>query len=136
MLILGLESSCDDAAAAVIETNEPGVAAVRASVVANQDDVHAAFGGVVPELASRQHVVTIAPVVERALRTAGCTLAEIEGIAVTRGPGLVGSLLVGLMFAKGVAHRTRLPLVGINHIEGHLLAPMIEHRIAMPYLAL
>jgi N6-L-threonylcarbamoyladenine synthase len=136
MLILGIESSCDDAAAAVLETNTAGIADVRSSCAANQDDIHRAYGGVVPELASRNHVVTIAPIIERALDEAGCRLANIEGIAVTRGPGLVGSLLVGLMFAKGLAQASGIAMVGINHIEGHLLAPMIENRIALPYLAL
>jgi N6-L-threonylcarbamoyladenine synthase len=136
MLILGIESSCDDAAAAVIETATAGIATIRSSTVANQDDIHRAYGGIVPELASRNHVVTILPVIERALGAAGCRLADIEGIAVTRGPGLVGSLLVGLMCAKGLAQSVGLPMVGVNHIEGHLLAPMLEHRVAFPYLAL
>ncbi len=136
MLILGIESSCDDAAAAVIETATAGIAEVRSSTVANQDDIHRAYGGIVPELASRNHVITITAVIERALAGAGCALGDIEGIAVTRGPGLVGSLLVGLMCAKGLAQGTGLPMVGVNHIEGHLLAPLLEHRIAMPYLAL
>ena len=136
MLILGIESSCDDAAAAVIETTAPGIADVRSSTVANQDDIHRAYGGIVPELASRNHVVTIAPVIERALDTARCKLDDLDGVAVTRGPGLVGSLLVGLMFAKGLAQARGVAMVGVNHIEGHLLAPLLENRIAMPYLAL
>ena len=136
MLILGIESSCDDAAAAVIETTAPGIADVRSSTVANQDDIHRAYGGIVPELASRNHVVTIAPVIERALAAARCKLDDLDGVAVTRGPGLVGSLLVGLMFAKGLAQARGLAMVGVNHIEGHLLAPLLENRIAMPYLAL
>jgi N6-L-threonylcarbamoyladenine synthase len=136
MLILGIESSCDDAAAAVLECDRPGVAIVRASAVANQDDIHRAYGGIVPELASRNHVITILPVIERALAGAGCGLRDLDGIAVTRGPGLVGSLLVGLMCAKGLAQATGIPMVGVNHIEGHLLAPLIEHEVAMPYLAL
>src|SRR5271168_424800 len=136
MLILGIESSCDDAAAAVLETSAPGIAEIRSSTVANQDDIHRAYGGIVPELASRNHVVTIGPVIERALGAAGCRLADVEGVAVTRGPGLVGSLLVGLMFAKGLAQAGGIAMVGVNHIEGHLLAPLLEHRIAMPYLAL
>jgi len=136
LLILGIESSCDDAAAAVIETDRPGRAVVRGSTVANQDDIHCAYGGIVPELASRNHVITIQPVTERAMELAGCSLGEIHGIAVTRGPGLVGSLLVGLMYAKGLAHAAGLPVVGVNHLEGHLLAPMIEHELTMPYLAL
>jgi len=136
MLILGIESSCDDAAVAVIETSAPGIATVRSSTVANQDDIHRAYGGIVPELASRNHVVTIVPVIERALSDARCSLTDIDGIAVTSGPGLVGSLLVGLMFAKGLAQATGIAMVGVNHIEGHLLAPLLENRIAMPYLAL
>lgn len=136
MIILGIESSCDDAAAALIEVHQPGRARVLANAVANQDDIHRAYGGVVPELASRNHVITIQPVVERTLAAAGCTFENVSGIAATRGPGLVGSLLVGLMYAKGLAHSTGLPLVGVNHLEGHLLAPMLEHELSMPYLAL
>jgi N6-L-threonylcarbamoyladenine synthase len=136
MLILGIESSCDDAAAAVIETDRAGSVVIRASVAANQDDIHRAYGGIVPELASRNHVLTIQPVTKRALATAECTLDQIDGIAVTRGPGLVGSLLVGLMYAKGLAQATGLPMVGVNHLEGHILAPMLEHEVPMPYLAL
>jgi N6-L-threonylcarbamoyladenine synthase len=136
MFILGIESSCDDAAACVLETHAPGHATVRSSMVANQEEIHKRFGGVVPELASRCHVRTILPVVEGALVKAGCELREIDGIAVTRGPGLVGSLLVGLMCAKGLAQALDLPLVGVNHIEGHLLAVLLEHQVAMPYLAL
>jgi len=113
-----------------------GVASVRGSAVANQDDIHRAYGGIVPELASRNHVITILPVVQRALLSAGVSLHEIGAIAATRGPGLVGSLLVGLMCAKGIAQATGIPMVGVNHIEGHLLAPLLENEIAMPYLAL
>lgn len=136
MLILGIESSCDDAAAAVFETDRAGVGKIRSSTVANQDDIHRLYGGIVPELASRNHLVTMTAVIERAMAEASCTLADIGGIAVTRGPGLVGSLLVGLMCAKGIAQATSLAVVGVNHIEGHLLAPLLEHAIAMPYLAL
>jgi tRNA N6-adenosine threonylcarbamoyltransferase len=136
MLILGIESSCDDAAAAVLETERPGIAQVRASAVANQDDLHRAYGGIVPELASRSHVVTILPVIERALESGGASFDDIGGIAVTRGPGLVGSLLVGLLCAKGLSQASGLPMVGVNHLEGHLLAPMLEHPLHFPYLAL
>ncbi|MFZ0888680.1 MAG: tRNA (adenosine(37)-N6)-threonylcarbamoyltransferase complex transferase subunit TsaD [Candidatus Binataceae bacterium] len=136
MLILGIESSCDDDAAAVIETVRPGEAIVRAGTVASQDDIHSPYGGVVPELASRNHVITILPVIERTLTIAGCGLRDLDAIAVTRGPGLVGSLLVGLMCAKGIAQATGMPMVGVNHIEGHLLAPLLEYRVDMPFLAL
>lgn len=136
MIILGIESSCDDAAAAVIETERAGFAIIRANAVANQDDIHRPYGGVVPELASRNHVLTIDPVVQRTLVSAGCELGDIDGIAVTRGPGLVGSLLVGLMYAKGLSQATGIPMVGVNHLEGHLLAPILENQVEMPYLAL
>lgn len=136
MLILAIESSCDDTAAALFETRQPGAGVVRSSAVANQDDLHRVYGGVVPEIASRNHIVTIMPVVERALAQAGVALEAVEGVAVTRGPGLVGSLLVGLMFAKGLSQARGLPMVGVNHLEGHLLAPMLEHQVEMPYLAL
>jgi len=136
MIILGIESSCDDAAAAVIETERVGFAIVRANSVANQDDIHRPYGGVVPELASRNHILTIDPVVQRTLASAGCELGDIDGIAVTRGPGLVGSLLVGLMYAKGLSQMSGIPMVGVNHLEGHLLAPLLENEVTMPYLAL
>ncbi len=136
MLVLGIESSCDDTAAAVLEIYQPGNATVRSSVVANQDKVHASYGGVVPELASREHILSILPAIELALREAGCEFRDIGAIAVTRGPGLVGSLLVGLMCAKGLAQRMGMPMVGVNHLEGHLLAPLIENTIALPFLAL
>src|SRR6202162_4180765 len=127
MLILGIESSCDEPAAAMLETSAPGIVEIRSSTVANQDDIHRAYGGIVPELASRNHVVTIAPVIERALGAAGCQLGDIEGIAVTRGPGLVGSLLVGLMFAKGLAQASGIAMVGVNHIEGHMLVLLLDN---------
>ena len=137
MLILGIESSCDDAAAAVFETERAGVGKVRSSAVANQDDIHRLYGGIVPELASRNHVVTMLPIIQRAMAEADCKLGDIGGIAVTRGPGLVGSLLVGLMCAKGLAAGDRASVRRRQSlIEGHLLAPLLEHTIAMPYLAL
>src|SRR5436190_6777387 len=131
MRVLAVESSCDDTAAAVLDAS-----GVRASVVASQDLVHSPYGGVVPELASRQHVLSIVPVIERALADAGITLDEVEGVAATYGPGLVGSLLVGLQAAKGIALDRGLPFVGVNHLEGHLLAVMLDRPVAFPYLAL
>jgi len=118
MLVLGLESSCDETAAAVVADGRR----VLSDVVASQVDVHARYGGVVPELASRHHVVNVVPVLDAALRDAGVTLDDIDGIAVTRGPGLVGALLVALQTAKAVAYARGLPLVGVNHLEGHLTA--------------
>ncbi len=120
--VLGLESSCDETAAAVVED---GVRA-RSDVVASQHEVHARYGGVVPELASRAHILNVIPVVQAALEGAGCTLEDLDGIAVTNAPGLIGGLLVGLQTAKALAWVTELPLVGVHHLEGHLSAIYLE----------
>jgi N6-L-threonylcarbamoyladenine synthase len=122
MLTLGIESSCDETAAAVVEDGRK----VLSSVVASQVELHSPYGGVVPELASRNHVLKILPVVEGALKDAGVTLDGIDGMAVTAGPGLMGSLLVGVMFAKALSMSRGLPLVGVNHLEGHLAAVRLE----------
>lgn len=132
MLILCLESSCDETAAAVVRDGRE----VLSSVVASQVDVHARYGGVVPELASRRHVEAVVPVIDEALEQAGLGLDAIEGLAVTRGPGLVGALLVGLATAKALAFARHLPLVGVHHIEGHILAIQLEREVPFPYLAL
>ena len=132
MLVLCLESSCDETAAAVVRDGRR----VLSSVIASQVDLHARYGGVVPELASRSHLEAVVPVVETALAEAGVTLDAIEGLAVTRGPGLIGALLVGLSAAKAIAFARRLPLVGVHHIEGHILAVQLEQPVAYPYLAL
>jgi N6-L-threonylcarbamoyladenine synthase len=116
--VLGIESSCDETAAAIVEDGRRELA----SVVASQVDLHAATGGVVPEVASRQHVHWIVPVVAGALAEAGLTLDDLDGVAVTRGPGLAGSLLVGLSAAKALAWARGLPIVGVNHLEGHIYA--------------
>ena len=121
MLILGIESSCDDTAAAVVEDGRR----VLSSVVSSQDDIHSKFGGIVPELASRRHIESIIPVVEGALSSASVTLDDIDGIAVTRGPGLVGSILIGLSFAKAVSFVKGVPFTGVNHIESHPLAAFL-----------
>jgi N6-L-threonylcarbamoyladenine synthase len=131
--ILGIETSCDDTAAAVLEDG----ALVRSSIVATQAEVHGPYGGIVPELASRRHVETILPVVARALREAGVELGDLAGIAVTVGPGLVGSLLVGLSAAKAMAFVRGLPLVGVNHLEGHIAAARLDHPgLEPPFVAL
>jgi tRNA N6-adenosine threonylcarbamoyltransferase len=135
VVVLGIESSCDDSAAAVLRDGT-----LLASVVSSQDAVHGPYGGVVPELASRHHVRNLLPVVDAALTRAGLGLEQVDGLAATRGPGLVGSLLVGLTLAKGIAQRRRLPLVGVNHLEGHLLAANLERPVEdpvpFPFLAL
>jgi N6-L-threonylcarbamoyladenine synthase len=131
--VLGIESSCDETAAAVVED---GVRAIS-DVVASQDEVHARYGGVVPELAARAHILNVVPVVQLALDRAGCSLAELDGIAVTNAPGLIGGLLVGMQTAKALAWVTKLPLVGVHHLEGHLSAVYLEpDPPPMPHLAL
>lgn len=133
MRVLGLESSCDETAAAIVDDGR----IVRADVVASQDEVHARYGGVVPELASRAHIRNVVPVVEAALERAGAKLADLDGIAVTHAPGLVGALLVGLQTAKALAWVTGVPLVGVHHLEGHLSAIFLEpDPPPMPHLAL
>jgi N6-L-threonylcarbamoyladenine synthase len=131
MRVLAIETSCDDTAAAVLDD-----AGVRASIVASQDMVHGKYGGIVPELASRQHMVAIVPVIERALAEAHCTLDDIEAVVATYGPGLVGSLLVGLQVAKGIAYERGLPFLGVNHLEGHLLAILLDRPVEFPYVGL
>ena len=119
--ILAIETSCDETAAAVLENGR----ALLASTMASQMDIHARYGGVFPEVASRQHILSIVPVVEQALSQAHLALGDINAIAVTRGPGLAGSLLVGLNLAKGLALGADLPLVGVNHLEGHLYSAWV-----------
>jgi N6-L-threonylcarbamoyladenine synthase len=131
--ILAIESSCDETAAAVVEDR----CHVLSSVVASQDDVHAKYGGVVPELASRRHIECIGPVVEEALLRAATSLEGLEAIAVTQGPGLVGSLLVGVCAAKAMAWQRGLPLIAVNHLEGHVRSPFLENPgIEFPAVAL
>jgi N6-L-threonylcarbamoyladenine synthase len=133
--ILGIETSCDETSAAVLRA-EGGVGSVAGHVILSQD-VHRVFGGVVPELASRAHVRTIGSVVDRALSDAGIGLAQLDGIAVTAGPGLVGALLVGVTYGKTLAFSLDRPLLGVNHLEGHLFAPSLEDsELAPPFVAL
>ncbi|MBE0699302.1 MAG: tRNA (adenosine(37)-N6)-threonylcarbamoyltransferase complex transferase subunit TsaD, partial [Anaerolineaceae bacterium] len=120
--ILGIESSCDETAAAVLENGR----VMLSSVVASQIDLHAKYGGVFPEVASRQHVRTIYGVIEQALQQAHLSLADLDAIAVTRGPGLAGSLVVGMNMAKGLALASGLPLVGVNHLEGHIYSAWVH----------
>jgi len=133
VVVLGIESSCDETAAAVVVDGEQ----IASSVVASQDAIHAPYGGVVPELASRRHLEVIVPTIEQALAQAAVAMTSLDGIAVTCGPGLVGSLLVGCSVAKSLAWARRVPLVGVNHLEGHIFAARLtgdppEH----PFLAL
>jgi N6-L-threonylcarbamoyladenine synthase len=137
MLILGIESSCDETAAAVVEDETR----ILSSIVASQLDTHGKYGGVVPELASREHLRAIVPVVRAALERAETRLEDLSAIAVTEGPGLVGSLLVGITYAKGLSFVSGVPLIGVNHIEGHIHAVILESRerrepVEYPALAL
>ncbi len=140
MLVLAIETSCDETSAAVVRSDsKAGGAApeVLSNVVLSQDEVHAPYGGVVPELASRQHIKTIDAVVDESLTRAGVDLDVIDLYAVTQGPGLVGSLLVGLSFAKSLAYYFNKPLVGVDHLEAHLEAAFLENPgIPYPILAL
>jgi N6-L-threonylcarbamoyladenine synthase len=122
--ILAIESSCDETAAAVVENGDT----VLSSVVASQMVTHSKYGGVVPELASREHLRAIVPVVREALETAQTRLGDLAAIAATVGPGLVGSLLVGLTYAKSLSFASGVPLIAVNHIEGHIHAVIMESR--------
>src|SRR6266487_3566409 len=133
MLVLGIETSCDETAAAIVR----GGREIVSSVIASQVPIHKRFGGVVPELASREHLDKIVPIVEESLTRANLLKEDVDGIAVTIGPGLIGSLLVGVSYAKAMAYALKKPLVGVNHIEGHIYSvcfenPPVEH----PALAL
>ena len=129
MLLLGIETSCDDTAAAVVRD---GVR-VLANVSTNQDEFHAKYGGIVPEIASRRHAALLSAAVEDALGRAGVALDELDGIAVTAGPGLIGSLVVGVASAKALAFAVGLPLYAVNHLHGHLFAPFLEREEPPPY---
>jgi len=122
VIVLGIETSCDETGVAVVQDG-----AVLANLLASQVDIHERFGGVVPELASRAHVEALNPLLDEALQQAGLGFGDLDGIAVTVGPGLIGALLVGIAAAKSIALATGAPLIGVNHLEGHILANAIEH---------
>src|SRR2546425_7024154 len=134
MNVLGIETSCDETAVAVVADGRH----VLSNVVSSQVELHAHYGGVVPELASRQHVEAMIPVLDEALELAQCGLQDIDAVAVSYGPGLAGALLVGVNFAKALAHARSLPLVGINHLEGHVDAAWLDSDVEpqFPLLAL
>ncbi len=132
MLLLAIESSCDETAAAVVRDGRT----VLSNIVASQVAIHAEYGGVVPEIASRKHLEVVCCIIEEALRKASVTLADVQGIAVTEGPGLAGALLVGISTAKAIAFARNLPLVGVHHIEGHLFAIFLERTVEFPFVAL
>lgn len=132
MLLLSIETSCDETAAAVVQ----GGREILSSVISSQVAIHAAYGGVVPEIASRKHLESLAPVISQALKDADVGMEALEGVAVTRGPGLSGALLVGFSAAKAIAVARNIPFVGVHHIEGHLFASFLEQPVDFPFLAL
>lgn len=134
--VLGLESSCDDSAAAILRRSPDGSVEILSSVVKSQTNLHAAFGGVVPEIAARAHAEILDICVEEALAQANLPLAEVDALAVTAGPGLIGGVVSGVMLAKGISAATGKPLYGINHLAGHALTPRLTHGTAYPYLML
>ncbi|MCC5968633.1 MAG: tRNA (adenosine(37)-N6)-threonylcarbamoyltransferase complex transferase subunit TsaD [Pararhodobacter sp.] len=136
LTFLGIESSCDDTAAAVVRHSPGQPVMIMANVVASQTELHAAFGGVVPEIAARAHVEKLDLTIEAALAQAGLGLRDLDAIAVTAGPGLIGGVLAGVMAAKGLAAATGLPLVGVNHLAGHALTPRLTDDLPFPYLML
>jgi N6-L-threonylcarbamoyladenine synthase len=134
LTVLGIESSCDDTAAAIVRMND--TAQILSSVVYGQTSLHADFGGVVPEIAARAHAEKLDHCVEDALLQANLTLSDLDGIAVTAGPGLIGGVLSGVMCAKGLSAATGLPLIGVNHLAGHALTPRLTDNVPYPYLML
>jgi N6-L-threonylcarbamoyladenine synthase len=132
MIILGIDTSCDDTSVALVEDGNR----ILSNIVSSQVDLHKAFGGVVPEIASRKHVELIDGIFREALEEAGVTGRDIDCISVTAGPGLIGSVLVGLSFGKGLALALDRPLIGVNHIEAHAMSVFLEHEVQFPYIAL
>jgi len=133
MLILGIESSCDDTSAAVLEDDNK----LLSNIISSQDEIHSKYGGVVPELASRKHLETIQPIVNEALSRAEVSLDDIDLIAATQGPGLIGSLLVGFSYAKAISYVKNIPYIGVDHMTGHLLSAFLESESpSFPYISL
>lgn len=136
LTILGIESSCDDTAAAVLRQNGSDCAGILSSVIFGQTELHSKFGGVVPELAARAHAEKLDGCVRDALELAGVTLQDLDAVAVTAGPGLIGGVMSGVMCAKGICAATGLPLIGVNHLAGHALTPRLTDDVMYPYLIL
>ncbi len=136
MIVLGIETSCDETAAAVVRRERDGSGTILSNVIRSQTDDHALYGGVVPEIAARAHIAMLDPVVEKAVREANVRFEELDGVAVTAGPGLIGGVMVGLMTAKGIALAADIPLIAVNHLEGHALTARLTDGIAFPYILL
>ena len=131
-IILGIESSCDETACAIIRQDGK----ILANIISSQASIHASHGGVVPEVAAREHLSAIRPVIEQALKQSGLSFDKIDGIAATGGPGLIGGVLVGTVTAKAIASASNLPYYAVNHLEGHALTPRFTHNLDFPYLLL
>tara|TARA_B100001287_G_scaffold137260_1_gene115527 strand:- start:1057 stop:2115 length:1059 start_codon:yes stop_codon:yes gene_type:complete len=134
--VLGIESSCDETAVSIVEVNKSDKGKILSNIVFSQIDEHSPFGGVVPEIASRSHVETLSPLIDQALEESCLKIDEIDGVAATSGPGLIGGLIVGLTTAKGIALGLNIPLIGVNHLEGHALTPILTNNILPPYILL
>lgn len=132
MIILGIESSCDETSIAIIRDGKT----ILSNYISSQIDIHKEYGGVVPEIASRQHIKNIAAILEESLTEAGITLKEVDYIAVTYAPGLIGALLVGISFAKALAYANHIPLIPVHHIKGHIYANFLEHDVELPCISL
>lgn len=132
MLILGIDTSCDDTAAAIVEDG----CRIVSNIVSSQNEIHTKYGGIVPELASRKHIEMIWPVVKEAMEEGGVGFKDISAIAVSHGPGLIGSLLVGVCFAKSISYAQNIPMVAVNHLEGHMLSIFLETSPGFPYIGL
>ncbi len=135
-IILGIETSCDETAAAVIEDNKNGIPKILSNIISSQFDIHKEFGGVVPDLAARSHLEKIDLIVKKAIEQSGISLEKISAVATTVGPGLIVCLTVGLNFGKAMASSLNLPFIGVNHLEGHALSPKLNSKLEYPYLLL
>ena len=135
-IILGIESSCDETAASVVQENDQGIPAILSNIVSSQVDVHKEFGGVVPELAARSHVEKIDLITKKAIDESGIKLENLDAVAATAGPGLIVCLSVGLSFGKAVASSLNKPFIAVNHLEGHALSPKLNSKLNYPYLLL
>ena len=132
MLILAIETSCDETSIAVLKDGKE----ILSNIISSQIEIHKEFGGVVPEIASRHHIKNIAAILDEALEEAKVTMEDIDYVAVTYAPGLIGALLVGISFAKGLAYSYKKPLIPVHHIKGHIYANFIEHEVSLPAITL
>ncbi|WP_409432405.1 tRNA (adenosine(37)-N6)-threonylcarbamoyltransferase complex transferase subunit TsaD [Litorimonas sp. RW-G-Af-16] len=136
LTVLGIESSCDETAASVLRRAPDGMLTLLSSIVASQDEEHRPFGGVVPEIAARAHMLKLESIIAKAVKVSGVQYSEIDGVAATAGPGLIGGVIAGLMSAKGLAMSLGKPLIAVNHLEGHALSPLLSEPCPFPYLLL